>query len=82
MLSEMSVHEDHVHVLMQINPCESVAEVVKKLKGGTSRIIRSEFPEMEEFLWGDSFWADGYFAETVGQVDELVIRKYSKDQQR
>ena len=51
MLSEMSVREDHVHVLMQINPCESVAEVVKKLKGGTSRIIRSEFPEMEEFLY-------------------------------
>ena len=47
-----------------------VLEVVKILKGGTSNIIRSEFPELEEFLWGDSLWADGYFAETVGKVDE------------
>lgn len=82
MLSEMSVHEDHVHILVQISPRESVAEVVKTLKGGTSKILRSEFPELEEFLWGDSLWADGYFAETVGKVDEEVIRKYIKDQQR
>jgi putative transposase len=81
-LSEISVNEDHVHILVQISPRESVAEVVKILKGGTSKIIRSEFPELEEFLWGDSLWADGYFAETVGKVDEEVIRKYIKDQQR
>jgi putative transposase len=81
-LHELSVQEDHVHILVQINPRESVADVVKKLKGGTSKIIRSEFPELEEFLWGESFWADGYFAETVGKVDEDVVRKYIKDQQR
>lgn len=78
----MSLQEDHVHILVQISPRESVADVVKILKGGTSRIIRSEFPELEEFLWGDSFWADGYFAETVGKVDEEVVRKYIKDQQQ
>ena len=71
-----------MHMLVQISPRESVAEVVKILKGGTSKVIRSEFPELEEFLWGDSLWADGYFAETVGKVDEEVIRKYIKDQQQ
>ena len=71
---------DHVHILIQIKPSESVAEVVHILKGGTSRVIRKEFPELEEFLWGDSFWADGYFAESVGKVDEEVIRKYIKIQ--
>jgi len=78
----MSVHEDHVHLLIQISPQVSVAGVVKTLKGGTSKTIRLEFPELEEFLWGDSLWADGYFAETVGKVDEEVIRKYIKEQQR
>jgi len=39
-------------------------------------VLRKEFPEMEEFLWGDSFWADGYFAETVGQVNEDIVKKY------
>ena len=79
-ISELSVQVDHVHLIIQTNPSDSVAEVVQKLKGGTSRVIRKEFPELEEFLWGDSFWADGYFAETVGSVDEDVVRRYIRQQ--
>ena len=52
------------------------------LKGGTSKVIRKEHPELEEFLWGDSLWADGFFAETVGKVDEAIVKRYIRDQQR
>ena len=72
----MSIQEDHIHLVVQIPPQYSVAEVVQIFKGGTSRVLRKEYAELEEFLWGDSFWADGYFAETVGQVDEEIVRKY------
>ena len=81
-IGELSIQNDHVHVLVQIKPSDSIAEVVQVLKGGTSKVIRKEFPELEEFLWGDSFWADGYFAESVGQVDEEVIKKYIREQQK
>ena len=81
-IEEIAIQDDHVHMIIQVWPKESVAEVVQALKGGTSRIIRKEHPELEEFLWGDSFWADGYFAETVGQVDEEIVRKYIKEQRR
>ncbi|HNS57334.1 MAG TPA: IS200/IS605 family transposase [Smithellaceae bacterium] len=77
---QISIQSDHVHLLIQLNPRNSIAEVVQTLKGGSSRVIRKEFPELEEFLWGDSFWSDGYFAETVGQVDEEVVRKYIQAQ--
>lgn len=73
--------ENHVHVLIQIKPSDSIASVVQVLKSGTSKVIRKEFPELEEFLWGESFWADGYFAESVGTVEEEVIRKYIRSQQ-
>jgi putative transposase len=79
-IHEMAIVEDHVHILIQIKTNESVAHVVHILKGGSSRIIRKEFPELYEFLWGDSFWADGYFAETVGQLNEATIRSYIKAQ--
>ena len=69
-------------MIIQIKPSNSVAEVVQILKGGTSKVIRKEFPELEEFLWGDSFWADGYFAESVGQIDEEVLKKYIRNQQK
>ena len=81
-ISELSIQEDHVHLIIQTNPRDSVAEVVQRLKGGTSRVIRKEYPELEEFLWGDSFWADGDFAETVGNVDEEVVRRYIREQRR
>ena len=79
-IEELTVQDDHVHMILQLSPRESVSEVVQSLKGGTSRIIRKTHPELEEFLWGDSLWADGYFAETIGTVDEEIVKKYIRDQ--
>jgi putative transposase len=79
-ISEMSIQADHIHIVVQASPRNSVAEVVQIFKGGTSRVLRKEFPELDEFLWGESFWADGYFAETVGQVNEDIVKKYIRRQ--
>ena len=79
-IEKLAVQVDHVHVLLQLKPADSVAHVVQILKGASSRVIRKEFPELEEFLWGDSFWTDGYFAESAGKVDLEIIRKYIDDQ--
>ena len=81
-IHELNIQKDHVHMLIQTNPRESISTVVQILKGGTSRVIRLECPELEEFLWGESFWCDGYFAESVGQVSELTIKNYIKNQKK
>ena len=44
-------------------------------KGGSSRRLRKEYSELEELLWGDSFWTDGYFSGTAGVV-QVKMRKY------
>ena len=80
-IEDLSIVTDHVHMLIQIHRSESVSDVVQRLKGGTSRVIRKEFPELEEFLWGDSFWTDGYFAETVGKVNIQDVKRYIKENQ-
>jgi putative transposase len=81
-ISKLSIPEDHVHIIIQTKRSDSVAEVVQGLKGEMSRVIRKEYPELEAFLWGNSFWADGYFAETVGNVDEEVVQRYIRQQRR
>ncbi len=81
-LYELSIQSDHVHLLIQMSPRESVASVVQRLKGGTSRVLRAEFPRLTEFLWGTSFWAVGYFAESVGKVDEATLRRYIQNQHK
>ena len=79
-IDELNIQPDHVHMLVQIRPNIGVSKIVQYLKGGSSRIIREEFPELREFLWGDSFWADGYFAETAGNCNIEVIKKYIQNQ--
>ena len=79
-IHELSIQKDHVHLLIQVEPSVSVAQVVQVLKGGSGKQLRREFPGLEEFLWGDSFWADGYFAESVGVAQEDMIRKYIREQ--
>ena len=81
-IEELSICRDHIHMLIQVRPVKALSHVVQLLKGGTSRVLRQEFPELEEFLWGDSLWADGYFAESVGVSDERMIRRYIRDQQK
>jgi putative transposase len=58
----------------------AVSDAVKALKGGSGLALRSEFPELEEFLWGAHFWAAGFFAESVGRTEEGVIRRYIREQ--
>ena len=81
-IHEVNVQRDHVHALVQVDPATSVARAMQIVKGGTSYRLRREFPELEEWLWGDSFWADGYFAESVGVVHEEAVRRYIREQQR
>ncbi len=77
---ELNVQPDHVHLLLQLPPKTSVSEAMRLMKGGTSRKLREEFPEFDEFNWGKSFWADGYFAETSGQITESRLKAYIQNQ--
>ena len=81
-IDSLNIQHDHVHMLVQLRPDMSVSKVVQIFKGKTSCIIRKEFPELKEFYWGksDSFWCDGFFVETVGQLNEENIREYILNQ--
>ena len=79
-IEELNIQSDHVHMLIQLKTTISISQAGQLLKGGSSKKIRDEFPELEEFLWGNSFWGEGYFAETVGQINEAAIRRYIQNQ--
>lgn len=79
-VDEINVQPDHVHILVQLRPDVSISKSVQLIKGKSSRIIRKEFPELEEFYWGDSFWCEGFFVETVGHLNIEMIQEYIKNQ--
>lgn len=81
-IHELGFDRDHVHMMIQTKPAESLASVIQLLKGGSSYVIRREHPELEEFLWGDSFWSDGYFAESIGTKNETIMKAYIRKQNK
>jgi putative transposase len=70
------VSKDHVHMLIEYPPRTSLSDLVKRLKGRTSRILQQEFPQLRRQYWGRHFWAVGYGAWSTGDVTEEVVKKY------
>jgi len=79
---ELAIEPNHVHLYMGAQPKYSCSQIMKILKGGTSKKIREEFPELDEVFWGinATFWADGYFVKSVGNVTDKVISNYINKQ--
>lgn len=74
----LEVMPDHVHLFIESDPIYSVAEIVNRLKGASSRILRSEFPELRSRL--PTLWSRSYYAGTVGTVSDAVVRRYIESQ--
>ena len=66
---------DHVHMFVSVPPKLSVSEVVRRVKGRSSRKIQQEFPDIRTRYWGCRFWARGYFCTTSGNVTEVILRR-------
>ena len=73
--------EDHIHILFKAKPSTDLVKAVNMLKGVTARLLRKEFPQLKELLWGGSFWSDSYFLASTGQVSLDVLKKYVEEQQ-
>ncbi|PWC61026.1 transposase [Azospirillum sp. TSH7] len=74
----IDIMPDHVHVFVEADPTLGVAEIVNRLKGKSSRVLRQEFPALRSRL--PTLWSRSYFAATVGSVSEETIRRYIEDQ--
>jgi len=82
-IDELIVQRDHVRMLVQLGPEINVSQAVQLFKAKSSCVIRKEFPTLEEFYWGSpsiSFWCDGFFVETVGQLNESKVKEYIQNQ--
>lgn len=73
------VRPDHVHMYISIPPKMSLSTVMSKLKGKSALMIFDRHPEYRD-KYGRHFWARGYYAETIGHVNEETIMKYIQEQ--
>ena len=78
---ELSVQDDHVHLLIKVPPKIAISKLMGVLKGKTAIRVFNKFPKLKERpYWGNHFWAEGYCVDTVG-LDSEMIKKYVKYQE-
>jgi putative transposase len=70
------VSKDHVHMHIEYPTRLAISDLVKRLKGRTSRLLQQEFPNLQKQYWGKHFWAIGYGAWSTGNITEDIIEKY------
>ena len=80
LIEEGHLMSDHVHLMISIPPKYAVAHVIGFIKGKSAIHIARRFSGKQRNYAGQSFWARGYFASTVGR-DEQVIRAYIRHQE-
>ena len=78
-LEEISVQQDHVHLIMSIPPKYSLSSVIGNIKRLSSKKLRQKFDYLKKPR--NALWSIGYFVSSVG-LDEKKIRKYVKYQQK
>lgn len=78
----LEVMPDHVHLFVSCPPKWSPAEVVRRFKGRSSRLLMQEFPQLKRQYWGGkTLWAEGYYIGTAGHVSAETIRRYIEESQ-
>jgi putative transposase len=81
---KMEADKDHIHLLIEYNPNQSILEIVRLLKQiSTYRIWRENGNDnylSREFWKEKTFWSDGYFACSIGNVSREAIEKYIQEQ--
>ena len=73
---------DHIHYMVEIEPNMSISKAVSLMKGYTTYWIWKRFSSiLVQHFWKErTFWTDGYFACSIGNVSEETIRTYIENQ--
>jgi len=70
------VSQDHVHMHVDYRPSQSVSDLVKRLKGRSSRQLQQEFSAIQKCYWDRHFWAIGFGCCSTGNITDEMVNDY------
>jgi len=79
---EIEVDKDHIHLMVDSEPKLSPLMIVRVLKQQSTHVIYGRHSkELKKHFWKENtFWTDGYFCSTIGEVSSETLKKYIKNQ--
>ena len=81
-IKRMETDGDHIHILLQYNPTDSITNIVSTLKQySTYHAWKNHRSMLQQHYWKEkTLWSDGYFAASIGQVSQAAIEHYIENQ--
>ena len=78
----METDKDHIHYMIETEPTMSISKIVNLMKSYTTYHIWKRYPQyLRKQFWKEhTFWTDGYFACSVGNVSEEMLKRYIENQ--
>jgi len=73
----MEIMPDHLHLFLSAPPTLAPHQIVRRIKGRSSRVLRQEFRHL---LRLPSLWTRSYFCSTAGNVSSHTIQCYIAEQ--
>ncbi len=74
---EINGYTDHIHILFQFAPTDSVSEIIRKIKGESSFWINKSKLFETHFRWQTEYYAD-----TISKKEILSVRRYIQNQEK
>ncbi|MGL6341855.1 MAG: IS200/IS605 family transposase [Waterburya sp.] len=69
----LEIDNNHVHLFVNTPPTIAPHQIMFRLKGYTSRVLRLQFPHLMKL---PSMWTRSYYCGTAGEISAATIKKY------
>jgi putative transposase len=81
-IKEMEVDKDHIHMMISSVPKISPLQIVRVLKQQSTIQMWGKYSkELKKYYWAENtFWTDGYFVSTIGEVSSKTLKNYIQNQ--
>ena len=78
----METDKNHLHMMVRIEPKLSPLQIVRRLKQMSISAVWKKYGDFlrHNFYKEQTFWTDGYFVSSIGNVSQETIKKYIENQ--
>ena len=78
----METDKDHLHMMVRSDPKLSPLQIVRRLKQMSTSAVWKKYRDFlrHNFYEEQTFWTDGYFVSSIGNVSQETIKKYIENQ--
>lgn len=78
----METDKNHLHMMVRSEPKLSPLQIVRRLKQMSTSAVWKKYRDFlrHNFYKEHTFWTDGYFVSSIGNVSQETIKKYIENQ--